>query len=295
MLSVPAAAVARLRDASLVTWQQDLYPETAAALGVIDAHGPLFRFLKALRNRSLRQADRNVVISDAMATCLQREGIPAARVRMIPNWADGEAIRPVEPAHNPLRRKWIGNDAFVVGYSGNMGRAHDLEPLLEAARRLQDRNTSTPIRFLLVGDGIQVRHLAGIIAEKGLKNVAMRPFQPRQGLRHSLGVADLHVVSLRPELEGLAVPSKIFGALAAGRPVLYLGDRGSEIAASLGKAGCGTACAPDDVESMVDTVLTYARSPGRLAAEGHAARALFDERFSRDRALADWREMIDHL
>src|SRR6516165_9206252 len=115
--SIVAMAAARRKGARLVNWLQDIYPETAVALGVPFMRGPLAASLTALRNRSLRQADATVVIGDLMARKVESLGAPSTRVHVIPNWCNDEVIRPVAQAENLLRQAWgLGASQFVFGY-----------------------------------------------------------------------------------------------------------------------------------------------------------------------------------
>ena len=146
MLSVIAAPIARLRRAELVTWLQDLFPEVAEALDVGGGVGKAgYPILRRLRNASLHAATTNVVIGDRMAACLFAQGLDETQVATIPNWADYEAIRPVAPQTNALRGTWGLGNAFVVGYSGNLGRAHEIATLLDAIA-LVEANARIDIR-----------------------------------------------------------------------------------------------------------------------------------------------------
>jgi len=118
MLGDLAMHAARRRQAHLVNWLQDLYPEVAIKLGVPFVNGRLGPFLTRLRDRSLRSAKANVVIGERMAAKLRERGIPADRIHVIPNWCDDETIRPASETENPLRRAWGLEGKFVVGYSG---------------------------------------------------------------------------------------------------------------------------------------------------------------------------------
>ena len=155
---------------------------------------------------------------------------------VIPNWADGHAITPVAHDDNPLRRDWGLEGKFVVGYSGNLGRAHEFETILGAAERLKN---DPRIRFLFIGSGAQAESVRTAAAKRGLDNLMFQPYQPREMLKFSLGAADAHLVVLRPDLEGLIVPSKTYGCLAAGRPVIFMGDPQGEIGRMLAGVRCG--------------------------------------------------------
>jgi len=301
LLAAFIAPVTRWRKAILVNWIQDLYPETAAALGIVSRGNPLFRAAKALRDRTLLQAAANVVIGDRMADRLRQQGVRDEAVVVIPNWADGTGIRPIPRAASSLRRQWALQDAFVVAYSGNMGRAHSLSALIDAAE-LAVRQHEPPRAgkasvpsFLLIGNGHQRARLEQEAHQRGLSNVVFKPFQPRERLGESLAVGDLHAVSLRSELEGLILPSKLYGILAAGRPVLYLGDAHGEIAGLLHRHRCGYRVPPDDPAAILHAIRSYAQDPERLAEEGNNARALFESAFSREAAAARWAHLLDRL
>ena len=141
-----------------------------------------------------------------MSQKVEALGIPSGRIRIIPNWCNDEDIQPISPIENPLRRAWGLEGKIVLGYSGNLGRAHEFETVLAAAERLRN---DTHIVFLMIGGGKRFDELAKIVKERGL-NSSFRfvPYQERQMLAYSLGVPDAHWLSLNPKLEGLIVPSK---------------------------------------------------------------------------------------
>ena len=220
---------ARRRGLHLVNWLQDLYPEVAMALGVPFVQGPLGRGLLRLRDASLRAADANVVVGERMAEMTRARGIAPERIHVIPNWCDDENIQPIAAADNPLRRDWGLADRFVVGYSGNLGRGHEFQTVLAAAEHL--RHDDQRLCFLFIGGGKKFAELADAVRERGLDQVfRFLPYQERGLLRLSLGVADVHLMSLKPELEGLIVPSKLYGIAAAGRPIIAIAAPDGEIA-----------------------------------------------------------------
>jgi len=230
LISVIAAWVATLKRAHLVNWLQDLFPEVAAELGVKLARGLPYKLLKALRNQTLRQAKMNIVIGELMADRLRREGVPGNQISVIHNWADEEQLHPVPHEQNPLRSEWGLQGKFVVGYSGNLGRSHDFATILDAAEALKD---NPDIVFLLIGGGAQLPQVLKDCADRGLDNVMFKPYQPREKLSESLSVADVHLISLKPELESLIVPSKFYGILAVGRPVIFIGSEDGELARTI--------------------------------------------------------------
>ena len=283
LISVLAWLAARLTGARLVNWCQDLFPETAAALGLRFARGPVGGALRALRNASLRGAATNVALSPGMAARLVAQGMPQERLTVIPNWADGELIRPLAPADNPLRAAWGLAERFVIGYSGNLGCAHAVDPVVELITLLADE---PGLAFLFVGAGSGYRPLRAAIAGRRLDNVVFRPYQERAQLPQSLTAPDLHLVTLRPEWEGLVMPSKLYGALAAGRPVLFIGDPEGDVARVL-RGGAGLVGSPDRMPALAAQIRTLRRDPARLAQMGAAARRAYDA-CPREASLAAW-------
>jgi glycosyltransferase involved in cell wall biosynthesis len=226
MLSVIVAPIAYWRGALLVNWLQDLFPEVAASVGLGWRRLPPFVYggLHMLRNASLRSAAMNVALGEKMSERLSSLGLASDRIAVIPNWADAELIRPVAPKDNPARKEWGLDGAFVVGYSGNLGRAHDYRAMLGAIERLNEASSETPIiRWLFIGGGALYDALARELRAKGLQDVLFAPYQPRERLSESLSTADVHLVCLRPDLEGAVVPSKFYGVAAAGRPTIFIG------------------------------------------------------------------------
>ena len=216
LLSVMAAAIAKVRGARTINWVQDIFPEVAEALEIGRKPGGFaFRFLKRLRNWSLKTASMNVVVGTKMAAHLQRLGIPSSRTRVIANWSDGSQITPIPPAKNALRNDWGLQDSFVVGYAGNLGRAHDVDTLLDAMTVLHKQADASsaqsrlPIVFLFVGGGAQHAKLQREVAHRNLTNVQVRPYQARERLAEVLGVADVHVVSLNPSTGRSDCPKQI--------------------------------------------------------------------------------------
>lgn len=289
LLSVIGAGAATLRGARLVTWLQDLFPEVAAALGVGLARGLPGALLRWARDASLRRAAVNVVIGERMAEKVAALGIPPARIRVVPNWADGDAVRPRPAEGHPLRAAWGLADRFVVGYAGNLGRAHDGATLIEAARLLAGE---PGITFLFVGGGAGRAALDRAVAGGRAANVVVRPYLPRAELALGLTVPDVHLVTLRPALEGLIVPSKVYGAMAAGRPILFVGDPDGEVARLARAHDCGLVVPAGDTAGLAAAIRALRDDAGRRARLGANARAAFERSYDRARAVAAWRALL---
>jgi len=292
LISVVAGLCARWRGARLVNWLQDVFPEVAQALGVRAVQGLVGRVLRGLRNRSLRAARMNVALGERMATVLEEQGVVRERIAIIPNWADGAAIRPLAAERNPLRQEWGLQGKFVVGYSGNLGRAHEFETLLGAAELLQ---SDPAIVFLVIGAGHGMTRLEQAVHALGLCTVLFRPYQPRAVLGQSLTVPEVHLVSLLPELEGYIVPSKYYGVAAAGRPVVFIGAADGELAVDVERAGSGLSVRPGDARGLAEALQNLRNSPTILTGMGQAARSRFEDAYDMPVACAAWERLFTGL
>jgi glycosyltransferase involved in cell wall biosynthesis len=279
LISIVAAVVCWIKGARLINWLQDLFPEVAEALGVGLAKGPLGRLLRRLRNWSLKRAETNVVLGELMKERLLANGIPEHRIAVIHNWVVGE-LEPVARADNPLVREWGLGGKFVVGYSGNLGRAHNYQAMLGAIEKLQHRSD---LVFLFIGGGAGMDVLKHEVGARGLQNVLFKPYQPLERLSQSLSVADIHLITLEPALEGLIVPSKFYGVMAVGRPICYIGDRNGEIARLIDRYRLGAVT--EGSSELVFAIVEMAQNANeRISAlpDSH------NELFSAERAYVLW-------
>jgi colanic acid biosynthesis glycosyl transferase WcaI len=293
LMSVVARPVARRNGARLVNWLQDIYPETAIELGVPFMRGPVAASLAALRNTTLRDAAATVVVGDLMGRKVEVLGAPTDRIHVIPNWCNDEDIRRIAPADNPLRQEWNLADKFVLGYSGNLGRAHEFETVLAVAERLRDEPR---IAFLMIGGGKRFDELSVAVQARGLAGAfRFLPYQARTLLSYSLGAADAHWVSLDPRLEGLMVPSKFYGIAAAGKPIVVIGDPNGELGRLVQRDACGFAIAPGDSEALTTALRQLLDAPQAVLEMGARARQMLDAHFTRRQGLARWRRLLDQL
>ena len=227
-----------------------------------------------------------------MGAHLAAEGVPAARVAVIPNWPHEDAIRPLPAGESQLRKRLGLQARFVVGYSGNLGRAHEWKPLFEAARLLA---TEPGIAFLIGGGGHGYDALRREVEASNLPNVVFQPYHPMEFLSDSMAAADLHLVSLRPEMEGLIVPSKFYGIAAAARPVGFIGDPEGELARLVVDHDCGFAVPAGRGDLLAESIRTLADDPVRHQRQGLNARQLLDARFSRASAHGRWHHLLSEV
>jgi glycosyltransferase involved in cell wall biosynthesis len=292
LVSIPVSRAAAWKGAVLVNWLQDLFPEVMSALSPGSVPKWSDELLLAARDRSLRRAGRNIVLSEAMRQRLLRRGIDAARILTIPNWADTDSIVPRATRESTIRSSLGLEGRFVLGYSGNFGRAHEFETLLGAAKLLR---TDPGIAFLMTGAGARAGSLQQAVQREGLTSFVFQDYQPPQMLSDSMAASDVHLVSLLPSLEGLIVPSKVYGILAAGRPTVFVGDLQGDVASLIRKHDCGIAVAVADSEGLARQLRSLRDDPSRLESMGRRARQLALEQFNGEQALAQWLEFLEPL
>lgn len=277
IIGVVARETARRARAPFVFLCEDIFPEVAALLE--DFHNGLVNAaLDRINRRLLRQASAIVALGDRMKRRLVEEkGADAARVHVIHNWADCEAIAPA-PKNNPFARAHGLVDRFVVMHSGNVGLSQNLDVIVDAADRLRGHER---ILFLVVGNGTRRDALERAVAARNLSNVRFLPYQPKESLTDSFGAADVFLVSLKPGIEGYIVPSKLYGILAAGRPYVAAIDPSAEPATIAARYGCGVTAAPGDADDLARKILMLHDDPAATSAMGSRARQaalVFDRR-----------------
>src|SRR5256714_7308054 len=284
LIGLVALLVARLRRMCLVALVQDIYPDIAVALGTLKANSLLTRTLDRLNWLVLRKANRLIVLSECMRRrVVDKLGPEAeAQIDVIHNWADGALIRPLGDEENRFRMDHNLGDAFIVMFSGNWGQVNDFQTVLEAARLLRERRD---ILFLFVGDGGRAGELQSFCSRHRLDNVRTLPYQPREMLRFSLAAADVSLITLMQGLAGLSVPSKIYGIMAAARPILYGGDPSSEIATLIKEGGGGAGVPSGEGERLARLIEGWSQDKTPLVQAGSRARLIFDKSFDRPHAV----------
>ena len=287
LLSLMNTAAVRIKGGQVINWLQDLFPEIAIELGAFPRNAIFSKPLTWWRNKTLKAARSNVVISKHMQAFLAGQGVTNTHV--IPNWADGELIRPLDHSRNDLRAEWNPDNKFLVGYSGNFGRAHSFNELLEAMTLLETR---PEIQFVLIGEGAGLDKLLEAVERKNLHHVSFHPYQPHDALCKSLGAIDLHIVTLKEQMEGLVLPSKIYGVLAAGRPIAFIGDTDGEIAELIRNNEVGFAVGHGGGAELAEQIQRLARVPEQMHQMSANARTLFDLEYARGLALGCWKQLL---
>lgn len=271
----------------------DVYPDIAVRAGALSPQSPIAWLWERVTCTILKAADVIVVIGRDMETVVRQKmnAAEASRIIFVPNWSDETHVQPVPSSQNGFLRECCLEGKFVVQYAGRMGRTHNLEPLVEAARLLKDR----PVVFQFVGDGAKKSALQSMVTQYGLENVQFVPYQPMNRLAEMLSAASLSVICLESQYTGMSVPSKTYGAMASGRPILALLDPQSEIGLTVRETECGYVLKdPSGVQVAIQIEELMSR-PERLAELGRNARDRFLRDYTLTRAIDRYEAILSKL
>ncbi len=282
----------RLKGSRHVYWSMDLHPDASIALGRMSPRNPIVAKLAWLSDLVYRQADKVVVLGPYMADRIASKKVRRDRIATIPVWNRRDEIYPLDREGHELRASLGLSDKFVVMYSGNLGLAHSFGEVVEAARRLRDRDD---IVFLFVGGGPRLAEVQAAKESGGLDNIRLMDYFPRDQLHASLSVADVHLITMRSEMTGIVVPGKLYGAMASGRPAIFVGPCHCESADAIRQAGCGMTVPLGDPESLVEAIATLAADPEHAAELGHRGREAFLAEHEKDGCCAQWAAMVGDL
>jgi glycosyltransferase involved in cell wall biosynthesis len=281
-----------VRGVRFVYWVMDVYPDIALQAGVLSRWGALRACWSLLGRLTYRSAHRIVTLGHDMRRVITSK-LPAqdaGKVEVIQSWPGEAHIHPIAPEENQFRRQLLGDrEVCLVMYSGNMGTCHSFKPVISGIQAMAGR---LDLLFAFIGGGKQAANLKECL-ESQRENVVFLPYQDRGALSESLSAPDVHLVTLQPRYDGLLVPSKIYGILAAGRPVLFVGSRNNEVARIIQEAGCGVIVADDDAEGFKSAVEWLARNPDEVAAMGQRGRAYFEEQLRPELLLGQFSKLLD--
>jgi colanic acid biosynthesis glycosyl transferase WcaI len=278
-----------VRGTKFVYWVMDLYPDLPVACGVMSERSLVTRFFEFVNHLCLRKADRVVVLGRCMEARVLAKGVDGARIERINVWSDQEEVKPIPREENPFRREWGMGDRLVVMYSGNFGIGHDIETIGAGVIELA---SDSRITFVFTGGGERKSELIDLLKRSGATNYIDGPYQPRERLGELLSAADVHLASLREGSEGIMVPSKLYGVLAAGRPVVFVGSQKGEGAQVIDEERCGIVVPCGDRAAFVGAIRFYADNRSEVDAAGQRGRDALTRKWSASHALRKWSRLV---
>ena len=294
LISLVGRVARAIRGQHYAIWSMDLHPEAELAAGMLRERSFAARAIEWLDARAYRGADFVVDLGSYMRERVRRKGVPEAKSHTVSIWG-GHIDDTLTSEVNPLTRYLGLEGRFVVMYSGNAGIVHDFGAIFEAMRVLRD---DPRIYFLFVGGGPRRVEVEQFAQREGVTNFAYHDYFPRDMLRHSLSIADVHLISLRQHFVGISVPSKLYGAMASARPILFVGPNQCETADAIRDAGCGVTVDPLDGGDatagtrIADILRAWADVPAVAEALGASGRSAFVERYDHRLSCAAFEHVV---
>ena len=273
MVSLLGNLAKALHGAHHVVWEMDVYPEVAIDVGMIRRDSLLARALLAVAHRSRNYADTVWVLGDCMRRRIVDAGCPPERVQVQENWSDAELYS------SPVA---LQRDQLKLLYSGNLGLTHDIETLCGALLRFRD-DPRVLVQF--AGGGPKRAALEAFAGAEGLSNIEFLPYCSKSELGRTLSAADVGLVTLRDGCEGAVVPSKVYGLMACGRPILFIGPAESMPAAIISRFDCGWRLDCGDVDGLVATLTMLLSRPNLVQEAGSRARDAFLAHYDREQSV----------
>ncbi len=279
----------RLFGISYVCILYDLYPDIAVALKVIPEKHILTKVWQSLNRAIWRRANGLIVLSPDMKQRIVNHCPEVAnKTHVIHSWADPDLIVPIPKKYNWFAWKHNLVNKFTVLYSGNLGRCHDMETILAAAQELQDE----PIHFLFVGGGAKAKLLKEEVKRLGLHNFQFLPYQDKQDLPYSLTACDVSLVSVEDGMESLVAPSKVYGALAAGRPIAVICPQHSYLQNMVAEMKCGATFNNGDSKGLAEFFRILSKNPETVEEMGKAARQYMRSHFTSEVIAKEYLEVL---
>lgn len=291
ILPMAARAYRALTGTPYIYLVHDLFLDMALAMNILKDGGRSTRTMRNVQRKWFDQASRVVVLGRCMRDYVAgRYFVSADKMEVIPIPANLQQIR--VSSHDTKFRAENNLSGFVVLYAGNFARYQDFDTLLDAASNLRDR---ADITFVFVGDGARRPQIEARIAGENLTNVRLLPFVPPEELNDLLASASVSLVTLEKEIAGLAVPSKFYNILASGRPTVAVVNAKSEVGYIVNESQSGVQIDPEDSAALERVIRQLADDPARIERMGHNARAICEERFSREHICDQFYQLFQEV
>jgi glycosyltransferase involved in cell wall biosynthesis len=283
--------LAKVKRAALFFWVMDLNPDQLIQTGAIGPRHPAAILFDAGNRMTLRRCDGVVALDRFMAERVNRKVDVSDRMSVLPPWPHEDHVEPVSHEDNDFRKEHGLDGKFVVMYSGNHGMTTPVTTVLEAALSLQHHED---LVFMFIGGGVGKADVRRVLEEHKPPNIIDLPYQPFDRLRYSLSAADVHLVTMVDPTVGCIHPCKVYGAMAVGRPILFVGPRPSHVTDLLDGQDVGWQTAHGDAAACARQIEAILQTPREtLEAMGRRARAYIDQRYTQARLLGEFCDAVE--
>lgn len=267
LLAIAGTLLKMIRGTRHYIWEMDVFPDALVSLGALTERGLTARFLGWIQDWSRRHSDGVIVLGPCMQARLLARGTPAHLLHVAENWADGRAISP-----RPMRR----SGPLHVFYSGNLGLAHDIDTIAGGMRHFRN---DPRFLFTFAGGGVGRARLERFCAEEGIANARFGPYASLAGMDEHLAEADIGLVTELPACIGTVVPSKVYGLMAAGRPLLFIGPKQATPGLLIERFQCGWQIDPGDQPALIALLEWLSANREAAWTHGQNARAALDHHY----------------
>ena len=285
----------RNRKARLIYNIQDFNPEQIEAVKY-SKFKFLINILKLVDTATIRYCDNVLLVgNDQLETLSKRDPKLINKAVIINNWSDDKLIFPLENGNNEVinfKKKYNLEGKFVVMYSGNIGLFYDLENLIKVTNEFKDNKE---IVFVFVGDGAIKKELEEFKKENALENIVFIPYQSKDKLSVSLNVADVHLVVNAKGIKGVSVPSKIYGVMSAGKPIIGVLEDGSEARNIIENAKCGKCVDPQNYSGFKDIIEEFSNNNNTLVDMGKRARRYLEDNLSKEKSIEKYKKLFEGI
>ncbi|MBC7879722.1 MAG: glycosyltransferase family 4 protein [Anaerolineae bacterium] len=268
----------------------DVYPEVAVRLGVIDGKALIVRLWEAINRKIWKRAKTLIVMNEEMKQLiLSKDPSNADKIHVVHSWADPKFIKPMAKSRNWFALRYQLDETFTVLYSGNLGRVHDSDTILECVRLL---NHDQRVRFVFIGGGAGLEPIKAATRAKEISNCLILPYQDKETLPYSLTACDLALVSLKQQVDGVVAPSKLYSLLAAGKPIASICHPNSYLRNMLREGDCGECFDNGNAAGLAGFISSLMAKPETAEALGQNARRYFDAYFTLGKAIPLYLEAL---
>lgn len=276
------------RKVPFVYTLQDVFPDSLATTGLAKPGSFLYKMGTKIANKIYESADLIITISEDIKKNIMAKGVPEEKIRVIYNWIDTSAVKPVPKEENKLFDELgLSHDTFKIVYAGNLGMAQGVDVLLDAAELMSDESD---VEFIIFGRGAREGEIKAR-AEK-LSNVRVLPLMPEDRIPEVYSLGDACAVTCRRGTGAAGVPSKTWSIMACGTPLLVAFDKESELADIINRSGAGLVSEPEDASELVENIKKLKDSHETASSMCVAARKYAEEFASREIATAKYVEII---
>lgn len=295
ILPLIAALADKLFNTKIIFVSYDVYPEIAQITNIISEDSTISKIMKVVNKTIFKHAHKVVALSNEMKDYLikYRPTMSQNQVEVIPNWYEdkGPSYTP-DSFGNKLFRSIRKNENLIVSYFGNMGTAQDFDTIVDAIRQLKDENT---VKFVFAGHGNKMNMLKKVVEEENLKNVTIFDFLHGQDFQDALNISDCFIVSLADGLTGLAVPSKTYSYMMAGKPVIAIIGEESDIAKDLTENDAGYAMEAGESTKLVKSIKNLCDDKDKRVRMGKNCRNLFLEKYTKEHCTQQYVNMMQRI